>query len=108
MKLIALMKKEFLRFFKDPKLLATMLLPGILIYVLYSVMGSAMWDQSKGYDFKVAATSLPPSVERLFDGALPEGWSLEWLDVNFFCVMAKHGFLYFNLVERLIGIFSKD
>ena len=82
MKLIALMKKEFLRFFKDPKLLATMLLPGILIYVLYSVMGSAMWDQSKGYDFKVAATSLPPSVERLFDGALPEGWSLEWLDAE--------------------------
>ena len=82
MKLIALMKKEFLRFFKDPKLLATMILPGVLIYVIYSVMGSAMWSQPQSYDFKVAASHLPPSVERLFDAAQGDGMTIEWLDAD--------------------------
>ena len=40
MKLLALMKKEFLRFFRDPRLIITMLLPGILIYAIYSLIGS--------------------------------------------------------------------
>ena len=52
MKLLALMKKEFLRFFRDPRLIITMLLPGILIYGIYTLMGSLMNDEPK-YDFKV-------------------------------------------------------
>ncbi len=52
MKLLALMKKEFLRFFRDPRLIVTMLLPGILIYVIYSLMGSFMNEEPK-YEFKV-------------------------------------------------------
>lgn len=52
MKLLALMKKEFMRFFRDPRLIITMLLPGILIYAIYSIMGSFMHEESK-YDFKV-------------------------------------------------------
>ena len=42
MKLLALMKKEFLRFFRDPKLIVSVLIPGVIIYVLYSVMGAVM------------------------------------------------------------------
>ena len=53
MKLIALMKKEFLRFFGDPKLIVTMLLPGILIYLIYSLMGSAIFGGEEAYNFKV-------------------------------------------------------
>ena len=52
MKLLALIKKEFLRFFRDPRLIVTMLLPGILIYAIYSLLGSFMGEQPK-YDFKV-------------------------------------------------------
>ena len=37
MKLLALMKKEFLRFFRDPRLIFTMLLPGILICLIWFV-----------------------------------------------------------------------
>ena len=55
MKLLALMKKEFLRFFRDPRLIITMLLPGILIYIVYSLMGTLMKDE-KSYDFKVYLT----------------------------------------------------
>ena len=52
MKLLALMKKEFLRFFRDPRLIITMLLPGILIYAVYSLMGAFLNEDVK-YDFKV-------------------------------------------------------
>ena len=45
MKLLALMKKEFLRFFRDPKLIVSVLIPGVIIYVLYSVMGAVMWTE---------------------------------------------------------------
>ena len=34
MKLIALMKKEFRRFFHDPRLIVTMIIPGVLIYLI--------------------------------------------------------------------------
>lgn len=52
MKLFALMKKEFKRFFCDPRLIFTMLLPGILIYLIYTVIGSFVNEEPK-YDFKV-------------------------------------------------------
>lgn len=53
MKIAALIKKEFFRFFRDPRLIVTMLLPGILIYIIYSLMGSVMWNENRKYDFTV-------------------------------------------------------
>ncbi len=64
MKLLALMKKEFLRFFRDPRLIITMLLPGILIYIVYTLMGSFMNDKPK-YDFKVLCSGDSATVEFL-------------------------------------------
>ncbi|MDE5896428.1 MAG: ABC transporter permease [Clostridia bacterium] len=53
MKLIALMKKEFRRFFHDPRLIITMIVPGLLIFIIYSVLGSAIWSgEEETYDFK--------------------------------------------------------
>ncbi len=52
MKLLALMKKEFLRFFRDPRLILAMLFPGILIYAIYSIMGSVMNEEPK-YEYNV-------------------------------------------------------
>lgn len=52
MKLLALMRKEFARFFRDPRLIVTLLIPGILIYAIYSIMGSVIWDDAnKGYSY---------------------------------------------------------
>lgn len=42
--LINIIKKELRRFFTDKRMLFSMFFPGILIYVVYSVMGSAMGD----------------------------------------------------------------
>ncbi len=52
MKLAALIKKEFHRFFHDPRLIVTMLLPGILIYVIYSIMGGVIHDHAAAEDYK--------------------------------------------------------
>lgn len=37
-----IIKKEFSRFFRDKKLIFTMIFPGILIFAIYSVMGTVM------------------------------------------------------------------
>ena len=42
--ILIIMKKELRRFFTDRRLLLSLLLPGILIYVVYSLMGSVMGD----------------------------------------------------------------
>ena len=39
-----IMKKEFLRFFKDRRLLSAILLPGIAIYCIYSFLGGVITD----------------------------------------------------------------
>ena len=41
-----IIKKEFKRFFTDKRMIATILLPGILIYVLYSILGGIMADST--------------------------------------------------------------
>ena len=38
--IFTIIKKEFARFFKDKRMVITVLLPGLLIYILYSLMGS--------------------------------------------------------------------
>ena len=37
-----IIKKEFSRFFKDKRMIITVLLPGLLIYLVYSLMGTVM------------------------------------------------------------------
>ncbi|MDE7182278.1 MAG: ABC transporter permease subunit [Clostridia bacterium] len=37
---LTIIKKEFSRFFKDKRMIATIFLPGVLIFVLYSILGS--------------------------------------------------------------------
>ena len=40
--ILTIMKKELARFFGDKRTVAGVLLPGVMIYVLYSFMGTAM------------------------------------------------------------------
>ena len=49
-------RKEFARFFRDPKMVfGTLLLPGLLIYVLYSIMGDGIMEQFTAEDTEPAA-----------------------------------------------------
>ena len=38
--ILTIVKKEFARFFKDKRMVLTVILPGVLIFALYSIMGT--------------------------------------------------------------------
>ncbi len=42
--ILAVMKKELRRFFGDRRMVMTIILPGLLIYIIYSLMGGALSD----------------------------------------------------------------
>ena len=71
--LITIMKKEFARFFGDRRMVVTvLLLPGLMIYAIYSFMGSAMTDQfhtDDAYTCNVAFHNLPDSVSTLLSAS---------------------------------------
>ena len=66
--IITIMRKELARFFGDRRLVVSILLPGVLVYVMYSFMGSAMGSNfgvDKDYTPTVQAVNLPASMETL-------------------------------------------
>lgn len=66
--IITIMRKELARFFGDRRLVVSILLPGVLVYVMYSFMGSAMGSNfgvDKDYTPTVQAVNLPTSMETL-------------------------------------------
>ena len=64
---LTIIRKEFQRFFGDRRmLLTTVLLPGVMIYVIYSLMGSFMSDRFStdgAPEATVYAEHLPASLE---------------------------------------------
>ena len=48
--ILTVMKKELRRFFGDKRMLMTLVLPGLLIYIIYSLMGGALTDAVGGED----------------------------------------------------------
>ena len=67
-----IVKKELTRVFTDRRMvISNILLPGILIYALYSLMGGALQDlfgTEEGYRYRVAAVNMPA----VFGAVLPE------------------------------------
>ncbi len=45
--IFTIVKKEFARFFKDRRMVITVFLPGILIYIMYSLMGNVFGNMNK-------------------------------------------------------------
>jgi sodium transport system permease protein len=75
-------KKELARFFKDRRTLIALLLPGILLYVIYSLMGGAMSDAfmpDEEYVPEIRAVALPDSIETI---CLMSGIKISNLDKN--------------------------
>ena len=62
-------KKEFKRFFGDRRLFfSTIILPGLMIFIIYSIMGNLMQDAfspDKEYKPKVYTVNAPKTVENL-------------------------------------------
>ena len=65
-----IMKKELARFFKDGRMcLTTLLLPGLMIYILYSFMGDALGSQlnvTEDFQPAIRVVELSDSMRELF------------------------------------------
>ena len=71
--ILTIMKKEFARIFKDKRLVMSLILPGVLIYCIYSLLGNVIGDMlTPGEDqtYKIAVIDLPQTIEAEFD-AIP-------------------------------------
>ncbi len=81
MKIVALMKKEFHRFFHDPRLIVTILLPGLLIFLLYFFMGSMIHSES-GREMRVYLSGDSAIVDFLGQQIEGRGDKVEWIPLE--------------------------
>ena len=79
MKFLALIKKEFHRFFHDPRLIVTMLLPGIVISLLYSMLGTALNGKAEARHYRVYCMGSSAVTALISEAAQRNGDSVEWL-----------------------------
>ena len=66
--LFTIIKKEFARFFGDKRMVLTAILPGILIYVMYTAMGSAFSEigaVEDTYVYDISVVGMPQCVAGL-------------------------------------------
>ncbi|MDD6206957.1 MAG: ABC transporter permease subunit [Clostridiales bacterium] len=65
--ILTIMKKEFHRFFSDKRMVfTTILMPGLMIFILYTFMGEAMQSQfvtKDDYQYEIYADNLPDSMK---------------------------------------------
>ncbi len=71
--ILTVMKKEFRRFFGDRRMVMALILPGLLIYVIYSLMGGAMTnvmgDPTEPVTYQVLTHNMADSVRDVTAGA---------------------------------------
>lgn len=74
--LMTIIRKELARFFRDRRMaFTTILMPGLLIYVMYTFMGNSLMSQftaDEDYEYQVYADHMPASVEQALDGMKDE------------------------------------
>lgn len=78
--IMTVMKKEFTRFFTDKRMvMTTLLMPGLMIYFLYSFMGSGINSQfgsSEDYKPNIYVQNLPGSIEQM------AGETLKFIEIS--------------------------
>ncbi len=70
--ILTIMKKELARFFGDKRMVVGVLLPGVLIYVMYTFMGSAMgsaFGVDEGFVPKIQAVNPSAAVTALLENS---------------------------------------
>lgn len=71
--IITILKKELKRFFSDKRMaFTTILLPGIMIFVMYNFMGDALSDMitvDDEYVYSVESVNMPKSIKAMLDSA---------------------------------------
>ena len=70
--IFTIFKKELARFFKDKRTLVALLMPGILIYIIYSLMGGFMGSifiPDEDYVPAIAVVEMPDSLKANFENS---------------------------------------
>ena len=71
--ILTIMKKELRRFFTDRRMLMTIVLPGVLIYFIYTLMGNALSDNllgsSEEVEYRVLLHHRSETVEAIVESA---------------------------------------
>ncbi len=68
--IITIMKKELKRFFTDKRMLTGLILPGVLLFIIYSLMGNIVADvstTSDDYEYKIYTVNQSASFEQNLD-----------------------------------------
>lgn len=70
--ILTILKKEFARFFKDRRMVLSIFLPGIMIFLVYTIMGSVMSKVSEpdeSYKYKTYIRNMPNEISAVFEQA---------------------------------------
>lgn len=72
--ILCIIKKELCRFLTDKRMLISLLLPGVLIYVMYSLLGTAIFSSLSGEkSWSVEVVQPSAIVELMKESKLPDG-----------------------------------
>lgn len=67
--ILTIIKKEFSRFFKDKRMVLSIILPGVLIFIVYSLMGTIITDMTApddDYKPAVCLVNAPENIKTVF------------------------------------------
>lgn len=104
--ILAIMRKELARFFSDKRMVVSILLPGVLIYVMYSFMGQAMgslYGVEEDYVPTVQVVHPPDSVV----GLVETGGGLNLLEVDASAVAEAQSAVTDQTLD-LLAVFPED
>lgn len=65
---LTILKKELIRVFSDKRMVMTIIMPGIILYVVYSLIGTGMADKIKGEgpeSWSVSVVNMPKQLQSL-------------------------------------------
>ncbi|MDE7214128.1 MAG: hypothetical protein K2N42_06070 [Anaeroplasmataceae bacterium] len=76
-----ILKKELKRYFTDVRMLIGIILPGLLIFLLYSVMGDFMGNNTSAdiKEFSMIVENKPNELNELFEKGF-EGFDITYVD----------------------------
>lgn len=80
---LTIIKKELRRFFTDRRMLLSLILPGLIIFLIYSVMGEFIEKQStvaEDYKYEIVIVNYDNNLDPYFGFLTPETSNITYLD----------------------------
>ena len=102
---LTIIKKELRRFFTDRRMLLSLILPGLIIFLIYSVMGEFIEKQStvaEDYKYEIVIVNYDNNLDPYFGFLTPETSNITYLDdinneIDFDARVFKFVYVIFSL-----------